>query len=70
MSVIDRMSKPMRGLVHEFGYVIVAQMRAEGYMDAKALRPILEGWRRRRQDEWLQTNYVQARTIANIQRAL
>ena len=55
MKAVDRMSAPMRALVHEYGFRIVHEMRAEGYTNAKALRLILEQWRRRRQEEWLQS---------------
>jgi hypothetical protein len=58
MSVIDRMSPGFRALVHEFGAVIVDKMMAEGYRDPAGLRPILETWRERRQDEWLRTDYM------------
>lgn len=58
MSHIDRMSPGMRALVREFGYVIVSEMMNEGYYDADDLRPVLETWRERRQEQWLATNYV------------
>ena len=70
MRAIDAMTPSMRALVHEYGFTIVHEMRAEGHMNAVALRPILEGWRRRRQDEWLQTNYVQPKVLASMERAL
>lgn len=53
MDIIDRMSGPMRNLVHIYGFSIVHAMRQEGYTNAKALRPILETWRQRRQQELL-----------------
>jgi hypothetical protein len=53
MSEVDRMKPAMRALVHAYGFVIVRNMIAEGHTDAKALRPILETWRQRRQSEWL-----------------
>jgi hypothetical protein len=61
MSVIDRMPQGFRALVHEFGAIIVDRMMADGYDDADALRPVLEGWRERRQAEWLATDYLISR---------
>jgi hypothetical protein len=53
MGIMDRMSQPMRALVHIYGFAIVYSMRQEGYTGAKELRPILETWRQRRQQELL-----------------
>lgn len=61
MGAIDRMSRPFRTLVHEFGYVIVRDMRADGYTNAKQLRDLLETWRARQQEEWLVTDYIPLR---------
>jgi hypothetical protein len=58
MSRIDRMPKGFRALVHEFGFNIVAAMMDDGYDDPSQLRTVLEGWRDRRQAEWLATNYL------------
>ena len=58
MDAVDRMPAGFRALVHEFGVVIVDKMMAEGYSNPNELRPILETWRERRQDEWLRTNYI------------
>lgn len=58
MSAIDRMPKGFRALVHEFGAVIVDKMMADGYSDPGELRTVLEGWRERRQEEWLRTDYL------------
>ncbi len=63
MSAIDRMPKGFRALVHEFGAVIVIKMMADGYSDANELRTVLEGWRERRQDEWLRTDYLIRRKV-------
>ena len=51
MRAVDAMPKPMRELVHEFGFSIVYSMREDGYRSAAALRPVLERWRARRQQE-------------------
>ena len=51
----------MRALVREFGFVIVAQMMDEGYTNAAELRPMLETWRERRQEQWLATDYLLSR---------
>lgn len=58
MRAVDGMRPQMRALVREFGFTIVAQMMDEGYRNAKELRPVLETWRERRQEQWLATNYV------------
>jgi hypothetical protein len=65
MKAVDCMSEPMRALVHEYGFRIVHEMCAEGYTNAAALRPILEGWRRRRQEEWLLVNERQLKQYAS-----
>jgi hypothetical protein len=51
MGEIDRMTPAMRRLVHEYGFSIVHAMREDGYTNARALEPILETWRERRQQE-------------------
>lgn len=53
MRHIDEMPPEMRALVHEYGFSIVYSMRQDGYTNAKALRPVLEIWRQRRQQELL-----------------
>jgi hypothetical protein len=53
MRHVDKMTPAMRALVHEYGFSIVYAMRQEGYTNAKALRPLLETWRQRRQQELL-----------------
>jgi hypothetical protein len=58
MVVVDAMPREFRALVHEFGAVIVDRMMAEGYRDPHVLRPVLETWRERRQNEWLATDYI------------
>lgn len=58
MREIDRMSPTFRALVHEFGFAIVAAMMNDGYENAGELRTVLEGWRERRQAEWLATTYI------------
>jgi hypothetical protein len=66
MAHVDRMSRPMRALVREYGYKIVRDMIDDGYRNAKDLKPILEAWRERRQEEWIATDYVTPRTIERI----
>lgn len=51
----------MRALVREFGFVIVSEMIDEGYTNARELKPLLETWRSRRQEEWLATDYLMKR---------
>jgi hypothetical protein len=58
MKSIDKLKPGMRALVHEFGAVIVGEMIGDGYHDAAALRPVLEQWRSKRQQEWLNTDYI------------
>jgi hypothetical protein len=52
MAVIDRLPADFRALVHEFGWVIVRDMRADGHRDAAKLRGELEAWRARKQAAW------------------
>lgn len=61
MQAIDGMSPAFRKLVHEYGFVIVRNMRDEGITRARDLKPILAQWRERRQQQWLQTNYIISR---------
>lgn len=70
MSDIDSMPTEFRALVREFGYVIVRDMRAEGYNDADQLRSLLEVWRFRRQEQWLQTDYITPKNRASRLRGL
>jgi hypothetical protein len=53
MTAMDRMTPPMRALVHDYGFAIVYAMINDGYRDARALRPILETRRKRLQQETL-----------------
>jgi hypothetical protein len=53
MAAIDKMKPAMRALVHEYGFLIVHNMIADGYRDPVALRPLLETWRQRRQEALL-----------------
>jgi len=53
MAYLDRLSKPMRALVHEYGAAIVMAMIGEGYGNAAELRDVLETWRERKQEQWL-----------------
>jgi hypothetical protein len=58
MNSIDGLAPPMRDLVHEFGFAIVAAMINDGYYDAVELRGILKTRLDRRQNEWLATDYI------------
>ena len=66
MRHIDSMPLAMRALVREFGYAIVRDMLAEGYTSARSMRNDLETWRDRRQEQWLATDYVTAKTVRSI----
>lgn len=66
MRRIDGMSRPMRALVREYGYVIVRDMINEGYTNAKELASLLQTWRECRQEDWLATDYVTAKTVRSI----
>lgn len=70
MSAIDRMPAAFRELVREFGFAIVSEMMAEGYDNAAELRDVLVGWRERRQEQWLSTDYVTRRSARSIADAL
>lgn len=66
MARIDRMSKPMRALVREYGYTIVNAMIKEGYRDPFQLAELLEEWRRRRQEQWLSTDFITRKSAQSI----
>ena len=68
MAWVDRLKPEMRELVYTFGLVIVADMYGDGHTRAAELRPILESWRSRRQEEWLATNYIANRTGRSMRR--
>ena len=70
MRQIDKMSKPMRALVREYGFRIVRDMIAEGCRDPFQLAELLEVWRERRQQQWLETNYVTRKTSQSIADAI
>lgn len=57
MAAIDGLDPSFRKLVHEYGIVPVSRMIGEGYDNADELRNVLETWRERRQQKWLETDY-------------
>ena len=58
MRYVDGLSRHMRALVHEYGITIVAAMIDDGYTEPSELWMLLQGWRERRQEQWLATDYV------------
>lgn len=70
MQSIDRLSKPMRDLVREYGHMIVSAMIDDGYRNARELKPLLETWRERRQEQWLDTQYFTSRSARSIADAI
>jgi hypothetical protein len=57
MADIDRMPADRRALVHEFGYVIVANTQPQ-FKNVNKQRAFLQQWRANRQREWLSTDYI------------
>ena len=53
MTAVDRLPKPFRLLVHEYGAKIVTDTYADGTRNAKAARAMLETWQERRQADFL-----------------
>lgn len=53
MAAMDKLARPWRDLINEFGFVIVRDMRNDGHRDAAKLREELEAWRVRQQGAWL-----------------
>ena len=49
----DRLPRPWRDLVNDFGWIIVRDMRADGHGEAAKLREELDAWRERQQERWL-----------------
>jgi len=66
MNHVDSLSRPMRALVREFGYKIVADMIDDGYRNARELKPLLQTWRERRQEDWLAMSYIVPRSVESI----
>lgn len=69
MNAIDRLPKAWRALVHEYGATIVLAMWDETSDSDHASDALVE-WRRRRQDEWLRTNYLTARLRREFQKTV
>ena len=66
MAYVDSLSKPMRDLVREYGLKIVSDMIAEDYTKPDELADLLETWRERRQEQWLDTTYITSETAKEI----
>jgi hypothetical protein len=66
MERIDRMSKPLRALVREYGYTIVQALLDDGHKDPFEMSEMLSTWRGRRQEQWLETNFITRRTAQSI----
>ena len=49
----DRLPRPWRDLVNDFGWIIVRDMRMDGHRKAATLREELDAWRERQQERWL-----------------
>ena len=64
--VADALPKAMRKLIHEYGFVIVVAMIQDGYNDPDELEFLLMHWRDRRQREWLETDYLLARSYSRL----
>jgi len=62
MAAADRLPAEWRALVHEYGLVIVLALWDEGHRDASEVEPMLQSWRESRQDQWLATDYITAKT--------
>jgi hypothetical protein len=58
MAPVDALSAPLRALANEYGAAIVLAMLNDGYDDPAELRALLELRRRRKQDEWLATDFI------------
>jgi len=64
MSDIDRMPKPWRMLVHEYGYKLVSSLRDNGFSLQDA-RDACWLQRAGRQAEWLSTDYITKKAARN-----
>jgi hypothetical protein len=53
MDEFDRLPRPWRDLVNDFGWIIVRDMRLDGHRNAAKLREELDAWRERQQERWL-----------------
>lgn len=72
MNHIDGMKPWLRALVREYGYMIIRDVlaEAEGPLDPFVLADQLQTWRERRQEQWLNTNFVTSRSASSISDAL
>jgi hypothetical protein len=66
MARIDKLPKVMRALVCEYGYTIVQALLDDGYKDPFEMAEMLQEWRRRRQEQWLETNFITRKTAQSI----
>jgi hypothetical protein len=66
MERIDRMPKATRALVREYGYTIVKALLDDGNRDPFEMAEMLQEWRRRRQEAWLETNFITRKTAQSI----
>lgn len=65
MAPIDALPKPWRELVHEYGRDIVLVMREE-FDDPDHAFMALEARRARRQADWLATDFIRPKALADI----
>lgn len=71
MNWVDEQSPEIRALVHEYGArVVCVHLEGNPGMDAGDLKFNLMVWRQRRQEEWLATQYVSARTVNGFRAAV
>jgi hypothetical protein len=72
MERFDKLSKPFRMLVHEFGLLIVLALidDADGKLNPLDVFDQLVVWRERKQEQWLKTDYITERTRDSFKVAL
>ncbi len=68
MAHVDALPPDFRALVHEYGITIVLGIldEADVALSADEVRAMLEGWRMKRQEQWLRTDYVSRRAAARM----
>lgn len=70
MEQIDALRPGVRALLNEYGTNIVGAMIADGYETVRDLKQPLESWRRKRQEEWLATDYITEKVGSAFRAAL
>jgi hypothetical protein len=70
MDYIDNLPKAVRALIREYGFVVVTGLLDDGHANPLEMAELLEEWRRRRQEQCLETNYITRKTAQSVADAI